>query len=186
MVPSTNAVYQSLIQLSSMGMEFQPQNNVQLISIQTAQTTVLCSAACNQLSPCRTFDYDLVSKRCRLFEGDSTTESIILSSSSTSFVGTVLISSTLYSSIHDQNCQACQEDRYETCSTTTNTCQCPNHTYWNGSICALQLFANETCVLGNTCRSDLNLTCTPDCYGCSPKCLATVFDSKHTIFSYMK
>jgi hypothetical protein len=120
-----------------------------------------------------------------LFEGDSTTGSIISSSSSTSVVGTVRISSTLYSSTYDQPCQACQQDRYEVCSTNTSTCQCPDHTYWNGSVCALQLFENETCGQVNSCRSDLNLSCLTDCYGNSPQCLQSVIYSKNTISSYM-
>jgi hypothetical protein len=163
-----------------MGLEYQPNNNVQLISINSIQTKLLCSAQCNQLTTCRIFNYDTVSKRCRLFEGDLTTGSIILSSSTTSVVGTVQISSNLYSSVYNQSCQFCQQNRYETCSINASTCQCPGHTYWNGSVCALQLFENETCGQLNSCRSDLNLTCTTDCYGYFPKCLASVFDSKNT------
>jgi hypothetical protein len=121
-----------------------------------------------------------------LFEGDSTTGSIISSSSSTSVVGTVRISSTLYSSIYNQPCQACQQNRYEVCSTNTSTCQCPSHTYWNGSVCALQLFENEICGQLNSCRSDLNLSCLTDCYGSfSSKCLQTVLYSKNIISSCM-
>ncbi len=181
-----HSLYQSVMDFGSMGMEFQPNNNIQLISVQTIQTKIRCSTACNQLSTCRIFDYDLVSKRCRLFEGDSTTGSIISSSSSTSVVGTVRISSTLYSSTYNQPCQACQQNRYEVCSTNTNTCQCPDHTYWNGSVCALQLFENETCGQVNSCRSDLNLSCLTDCYGSSsPKCLQSATYSKNTISSYM-
>jgi hypothetical protein len=118
-----------------------------------------------------------------LFEGDSTTGSIISSPSSTSLVGTVRITSTLYSSIHNQSCELCQENRYVVCSINTSTCQCPQHTYWNGSVCTLQLFENDTCEQWDSCRSDLNLTCTPDCYGYSPTCIPTVFDGKHPISS---
>ncbi|CAF0866509.1 unnamed protein product [Rotaria sp. Silwood1] len=165
------------MELTSMGLEYAPNNQIQLIVTETIQTKTLCSAACNQLPSCRIFDYDLISKRCRLFEGDSITGSIISSSSSTSIVGIVRISSNLYLSIHNQFCQACPENRYEVCSTNTNKCQCPVHTYWNGSVCALQLFENDTCTQPDACRSDLNLTCTTDCYGNWPKCLPTVFDN---------
>ncbi|CAF3473197.1 unnamed protein product [Rotaria socialis] len=89
-----------------MGLEYTPINNVQLIATKYIQTKFLCSAACNQESSCRIFDYDLISKRCRLFEGDSTTGSINLSSSPTSIVGVVSISSSIYSSINNQLCQA--------------------------------------------------------------------------------
>jgi hypothetical protein len=121
-----------------------------------------------------------------LFEGDSTTGTIISSSSSTSVVGTVRISSTLYSSTYNQPCQSCQQNRYEVCSINTSTCQCPVHTYWNGLVCALQLFENETCGQVNSCRSDLNLSCLTDCYGSSaPKCLQSIIYSKKIISSYM-
>ncbi len=178
MILPINSIYQSKIKFTSTGREFQPEANIQLISTATIQTQMLCSAACNQQLSCRTIDYDLVSKRCRLFEGDSTTGSIISSSSSTSIVGTVIISSTLYSSTHNESCQSCQQTRYEVCSANTSTCQCPTHTYWNGSVCALQLFVNDACGQSDACRSDLNLTCTADCYGESPKCLPSVISSK--------
>ncbi len=168
-----------------MGLQYQPTNSIQLISIQTAQSKLRCSAACNQLKSCRIFDYDIESKQCRLFEGDSTTGSIISSSSSTSVVGIISISSTLYSSSYNQSCQLCQYSRYETCSSNTSTCQCPSHTYWNGSICALQLFGNDTCEQLNSCRSDLNLSCLTDCYGNSPTCVSSAIYSKNTISSYI-
>jgi hypothetical protein len=187
-------IYESSMKLTSMGFEYQPQNSIQLIATKTIQTKILCSMACNQLTSCRTFDYDLVSQRCRLFEGDSTTGSIISSSSSTSVVGTVYISSNLYSSVHNQPCQICQQNRYVVCSTNTgscqwssntSSCQCPPNTYWNGFVCALQLFLNDSCGPLDVCRSDLNLTCTgANCYGEGGKCLPSNFTSKQTIFSY--
>ena len=173
------------MKISSMGLEYQPKYSMQLISTTIIATKIRCSAACNQLTSCRTFDYDLVSKRCRLFEGDATTGSIIPSTAS-SFVGTVRILSSLYSSTHNQACQTCQQTRYEVCSTNSSTCQCPTHTYWNGSICALQVFQNDTCGQSDACRSDLNLTCTTDCYGNVPKCSPSFFDSKHTVLFCMK
>ena len=177
------AIYRSTLMISSMGIEFQSRNNIQLLSTKTITTATRCSASCNQLSSCRTFDYDSVSKRCRLFEGDSTTGSIIASSSPTSLVGTVRISSTLYSPTHDQPCEACEESRYEVCSTNTNTCQCPSHTYWDGSVCALQLFDNATCAQGDSCRSDLNLTCGTECYGQFTRCVPINSTSKYTSLS---
>ncbi|CAF2813417.1 unnamed protein product [Rotaria sp. Silwood2] len=176
-VSPIDSIYQSNMEFTSMGLEYAPKKNIQLITTNTIQTKLLCAAVCNQLSSCRIFDYDLISKQCRLFEGDSTTGSIISSSSSTSIVGIVRISSTFYSSVHDQYCQACQENRYEVCFTNAGKCQCPVNTYWNGLICALQLFENDTCTQRDACRSDLNLTCTTDCYGYWPKCLPFVFDN---------
>ena len=181
----SNAEYQSRMILSSVGMEFQSQNNIQLLSTKTMQTMTSCALACHQLSSCRTFDYDSVSQRCRLFEGDSTTGSIITSASSTSLVGSILISSTLYLSTHNQPCQACQENRYEICVTNTSTCQCPSHTYWDGSICALQLFGNDQCNFIDSCRSDLDLICLTDCYGVVPKCVPSLAACEYTIFLYV-
>ena len=178
MISSINSIYQSQMSLSPIGMEFEPQNNIQLISQQTIRSKLRCSVACNQLSSCRTFDYDSVSQRCRLFEGDSTTGSIGSSPSPTSIVGTVRISPPLYSSPHNQSCQSCQQTRYEVCSSNTSTCQCPMYSYWNGSLCALQLFENDTCSQWNSCRIDLNLTCPiPDCDGVS-KCTRRLSNSK--------
>jgi len=173
-VSTVDSIYQSNIKFTSSGFEYQPQNTIQLISINTAQTKLRCSAACNQLSSCRIFDYDSVSQRCRLFEGDTTTGSIIPSSSSTSVVGTVRIDSTLYSPIYNQSCQSCQQNRYEVCSANTTTCQCPPHSYWDGSVCALQLFQNDACSQLDMCRSDLNLTCGSNCNGYPPQCLQPV------------
>ena len=184
MILPTHLLYQSIIKFTLSGFEYQPNNNYQLITTNTAQTEMRCSAACNQLSSCRVFDYDTLSKRCRLFEGDSTTGSIISSSSSTSMAGIVQISSNLYSSINNQTCQACQQNRYSTCSTNTSRCQCPDHSYWNGSICTLQRYENETCDQPNGCRSDFNLTCLTDCYGYFPKCLSSSVYSKNICYSY--
>jgi hypothetical protein len=178
LVSPINSMYQSQMTLSSTGLEFNPENSNQLISQTTTQSRTLCAMACNQLLSCRTLDYDSVSKRCRLFQGDSSTGSIISSASPTSVVATVRISAILYSSVHNQPCQACQYDRYEICSTNTSTCQCPTHSYWTGTVCALQLFENATCSRWNSCRKDFNLTCTPDCYGNTPKCSQAYSDSK--------
>ena len=146
----------------------------------------LCDAACNQLVSCRTFDYDSTSKQCRLFEGDSSTGFIVSSSSSsTSFVGTVHISADLYSSVQNLSCQVCELNRYEVCSVQTSTCQCPKDTYWNGCICALQLFINDTGENTIMCRSDLNLTCSFDCSSQSSMCTPSVSTSKYRSFVFL-
>ncbi len=69
-------------------------------------------------------------------------------------------------------------NRYEVCFGNTNTCQCPDHTYWNGSVCALQLFENETGEQLNSCRPDFNLSSLTDCYRPFPKCAQTPFNGK--------
>lgn len=164
------AVYQSYLEFSPSGKEFRPKRTSQSLLNTTTSTEGECSLLCNKWMSCRTFDYDLVSKRCRLFEGDSTTGSIIVSSSSTSFVGTVIINPSIYTSIHNQPCSYCQYNRYEICSKNTSTCQCPSNTYWNGFICALQLFENDTCTREDMCRSSVNLVCSVNCYGAFEKC----------------
>ncbi|CAF1989763.1 unnamed protein product, partial [Rotaria magnacalcarata] len=72
-----HAIYSSTLSLSLQGHEFQSQYDVQLIFNETAQSRLLCSAACNQNPSCRTFDYDSSSHRCRLFEADLTNGAII-------------------------------------------------------------------------------------------------------------
>ena len=169
------SIYQSRVELSSLGYEFQVRNPIQLIVRTTFRSRLLCSAACNQQPSCRTFDYDSISRRCRLFEGDLTTGSIVLSNSATSIVGSVILVPPLFTQSHNQSRQACQEDRYEICLTNTSTCQCRPHTFWNGSICSLQLFDNDSCSQIDACRADLNLTCTTNSCGQLTKCSS----SKH-------
>ncbi|CAF3725867.1 unnamed protein product [Adineta steineri] len=123
---------------------------------------MLCAFACNQQPSCHALDYDSASERCRLFEGDLTTGSIVSSTSATSIVGIVELFPSLFVKTHNQSCETCQDSRYEICSTTTNTCQCRSNSYWDGSICALQLFTNDTCSQIDSCRKDQNLTCVTD------------------------
>ncbi|CAF1454718.1 unnamed protein product [Adineta steineri] len=123
---------------------------------------MLCAFACNQQPSCHALDYDSASKRCRLFEGDLTTGSIVSSTSATSIVGIVELFPSLFVKTHNQSCETCQDSRYEVCSTTTNTCQCRSNSYWDRSICALQLFTNDTCSQIDSCRKDQNLTCVTD------------------------
>ncbi|CAF4889564.1 unnamed protein product [Rotaria socialis] len=166
-----HAIYSSTLSLSLQGHEFKPQYDVQLILNKTAQSLLLCSAACNQNPSCRIFDYDSSSHRCRLFEADLANGAIIAVASQTSIVGSVILSASLYASMYNQSCSACQENRYQTCSLTTNTCQCPGNSYWNGSMCPLQLFANAACSQIDACRSDLNLSCIINSYGEFTQCL---------------
>ncbi|CAM2729692.1 unnamed protein product, partial [Rotaria socialis] len=177
MCSPAHAIYSSRHSLSLQGHEFQPQYGVQLIFNNTAQSLLLCAAACSQNPPCRTFDYDSSSHRCRLFEADLTNGAIIAMASQTSIVGSVILSASLYASMYNQSCSACQENRYQTCSSTTNTCQCPGNSYWNGSMCLLQLFANATCSQIDACRSDLNLSCIINSYGEFTQCLTGMPES---------
>ncbi|UJR38775.1 hypothetical protein I4U23_031440 [Adineta vaga] len=159
------SIYQSTVIFSSLGSEFQSENNLDLFLSKTVSKRILCIALCNQHRLCYTFDFDFISGRCRLFESNLRTGSIIVSSSSSSIVGIIKLTSNLYQSIHDQSCQICEHNRYEICSSIKNTCQCPLHTFWNGSICLLQLYENRTCLQIDGCRKDFNLTCSMDVYG---------------------
>jgi hypothetical protein len=170
-----HSIYQSFVEFSSVGHEFQAQNPIQLLLETTFANQLLCSLACNQEPSCHAFDYDSISGRCRLFEGDLTTGSIVSSVSVDSIVGIVDLFPSLFSPTHNQPCGACLESRYEICSTTTNTCQCKPHTFWEGSICSLQLFNNDTCSQIDSCRADLNLTCMTDSYGQFNQCSSGIY-----------
>jgi hypothetical protein len=163
------------MRLSLLGYEFQPRNHIQLLLETMFQNRVLCSVACNQQSSCRAFDYDSNSGRCRLFESDLTTGSIISSAFVSSIAGIVDLLPSLFAQAHNQSCQACPGSRYEICLTSTNTCQCRPHTFLNGSICSLQLFENDTCYRIDSCRADLNLTCATDCYGQFIHCSSGIY-----------
>ncbi|CAF1389917.1 unnamed protein product [Rotaria magnacalcarata] len=179
-----HAIYSSTLSLSLQGHEFQSQYDVQLIFNETAESLILCSTACNRNPSCRTFDYDSSSRRCRLFEADLTNGAIIAMASQTSIVGSVILSASLYASMYNQSCSACRENRYQTCSSTTNTCQCPGNSYWNGSMCPLQLFENATCSQIDACRSDLNLCCIINSSGEFTQCSIGI--NLFSIFVYEK
>jgi hypothetical protein len=170
-----HSIYDSYMRLSSLGYEFQPQNHIQLSLETMFENRMLCSVACNQQPSCHAFDYDSISGRCRLFEGDLTTGSIISSALVGSIAGIVDLLPSLFAQTHNQLCQPCQESRYEICSADTNTCQCRPHTFWNGSICSLQLFENDTCSQIDSCRADLNLTCATDSYGQFTQCASGMY-----------
>lgn len=171
---ATGTNYQTWLTLSSVGSYFQHRFSIQLLSVANSGSGSQCAFTCSQLSHCRTFDYDPSSKQCRLFEADSTTGAISPSPSPTSIVGFIQIIPDLYSPTHNQPCTACAQSRYEVCSSNTSTCQCPPRTYWNGQICRLQLFENDACTQADACRSDMNLTCSPDCYGEDQRCVPTL------------
>jgi hypothetical protein len=154
----------SIIILSDPGYEFVPINSISLILTSTAVSSLRCGLACNQRIDCRTYDFDLPSGQCRLFEADLTTGSVVASPyKPQSIVGSVQISTDIYSLTYGQPCDQCAQSRYEVCYPNSTSCQCPMHTYWNGTTCAMQLFDNQSCSNADACRSDLNSTCVP-CY----------------------
>ena len=178
-----NGIYSSKFTFSSPGQEFQPEVSNQLIASMTVGSRLLCAAQCNKYISCRTFDYDSSSRRCRVLEADLSTGSIISSASSSSVVAYVTLSMALYASIHDASCSACQENRYQICSVSTNTCQCPLNTFWYSAICALQLFQNATCAQVDACRVDLNLSCERDSNNTFTRCSPGTADATQILFS---
>jgi hypothetical protein len=108
------------------------------------------SLACNRNIQCRTFDYDSSSRVCRLFEGALET-GYTVSAAPTSRVGSVQYLSIFFNAFQ-QPCSQCTEDRYLTC--LNNTCQCPLHSFWNGSQCENQRYENESCLNDEWCRHD--------------------------------
>ncbi len=173
--PSTQD--KSVSDISGMGMDFVPaDSSLPPILTCTTKNILYCSLECNERVDCRTFDYDIDSQQCRLWDCDTTTGSINSSSTKPrSSVGTIRLSSSIYANMNNQSCDKCAQSRYETCDANTNTCQCPLKTFWNGSICSAQLLRNQICSQVNTCRSDLNLTCEPSCdltYRCSTRKLS--------------
>ncbi|CAF1129137.1 unnamed protein product, partial [Rotaria magnacalcarata] len=52
--------------------------------------------------------------------------------------------------------------------------QCPGNSYWNGSMCPLQLFENAACGQIDACRSDLNLSCIINFYGEFTQCSISI------------
>ena len=108
------------------------------------------TVACSLNFQCRTFDHDASSLACRLFEGALETGNVV-SAVPTSRVGSLRYFSTLFTAFR-QPCSQCTENRYLTCS--NNTCQCPMHSFWNGSQCENQRYENASCVNNEWCRND--------------------------------
>ena len=159
------SIYQSYFKRSALGNEYLPQNPIQLLAQDTCQSRLLCAVRCNLQASCRALDYDSISLRCRLFEGDLSTGSIVSSASSTSMVELVIVSRSLFVQGQPHSCQECEESRYEMCAPNGSTCQCRPHTFWNNSTCTLQRLINSTCSQIDGCRADLNLTCVKNFYG---------------------
>ena len=156
---------QSFVTLTDPGMEFIPMNSIALIVTLTTCSVTGCGLQCNQDIACRAFDFDLLSGQCRLFEADLTTGSIVVNLfKPQSYVGIIEVTPATYASTHGQPCTTCAESRYETCdSNSSSICQCLVNTYWDKTICRIQLFENQICSNADACRADFNIMCAP-CY----------------------
>lgn len=156
-VSNTQAI-ESLFALSEMSTEFAPiDEDARLLDIYSFSKDKQCIYACHSNYLCRIFDYDFNSYQCRLFQGDlETTGIIIISNSSISLVGQIKLNSELFSA-YGSPCSACFNNRYLTC--INSICDCPQYTYWTGSMCASQNLRGGQCSNSSQCRADLNDTC---------------------------
>jgi hypothetical protein len=157
---SSSIGWQSFLDMSSLGMEFSPNDEpALLLSDNMIDSIGDCSKTCHTNSFCRIFEFDGQTNRCRLFEGDAgTMGSIISSSSPLSIVGLIQL---FPEQFVDQGlpCSFCSLSRYLTC--ISSTCRCPSRTYFDGSICRSQNIVGGQCINETDCRLDLNLTCLP-------------------------
>ena len=159
-------IYRSSYVFSSPGTQYLPANEqAQFISSAFVNSRKLCAMECNKNVLCRIFDYGVLrSNECRLFEGDvGTLGSIVSSSVSDTVVGTLQMSSSLFSQ-YGQSCSSiCVENRYLICN-ASSVCDCMPHSYWNAStgMCLPQITiegipCERQLVM---CREDIGLMCT--------------------------
>ncbi|CAF1283928.1 unnamed protein product [Adineta ricciae] len=154
----SNAFEPVLFGLSPYGNQFQPADSIELLAVFHNIPSVLrCTLICYKNIQCRTFDYDVNSQQCRLFEGSADTGALI-SSSTTTKVGWVVLNHLLYN-FYNFTSDKCTNDRFLYSDNVSGLCQCIIHTFWNGSICVNQRYSNQGCINDNWCRTDLNLTC---------------------------
>ncbi|CAF1196847.1 unnamed protein product [Adineta steineri] len=152
--------WQSFVDFSSSGVEFSPKDiNAIFLQEMRVDSTYNCARTCHLMALCRTFDFDIASNRCRIFQGDSaTTGSIIPSSSLHSIIGSIALEPIQFTS-YGQPCSLCQDSRYLQC--INSTCQCQPNTYFDGSICRSQKLLGDVCINETDCRIDRNYTCLP-------------------------
>ncbi|CAF4027929.1 unnamed protein product, partial [Adineta steineri] len=155
---STSSNRQSFINLSQLGLEFIPTNeNLLLLLDINADSIIICSTICFSNIYCRTFNFNMQSKRCRLYEGDiDNTGSIINSHSIQSVVGTIKLTADNFID-YGHPCSFCENKPYLICM--NSICQCQSHSFYNGSICQSQKFIGGSCTNDIECRNDINLTC---------------------------
>ena len=144
-LPSMHSqLFESSIELTAFGTAFQPRDVTELLeTYSNIQRLVQCAVRCNQNRQCRTFDYDVSSLVCRLFEGDISTGTVLnISVPSPSRIASIRSNTTKalqqYLS-YNQSWEQCGMgiNRYLQCN--NNACQCPIHTYWTGRLCLNQL-----------------------------------------------
>ncbi|CAF1450480.1 unnamed protein product [Didymodactylos carnosus] len=160
--------FQSFIHLDDLGTSFAPADPIELINTISVSSKIGCAQACNLNSLCRTFDYDTLSKRCRLFEGEITTGKVNKSAAIPSRVSSIAYTQQLYLA-YNQTCDQCQINRYLLC--INQTCHCPPHTYWNAWMCLNQGYNGSLCKNDEWCRTDKHITCSSS--NLCGECMAT-------------
>jgi hypothetical protein len=155
----SNALEPVQFTLSTMGNQFQSANAVELLTTSfNIRTPASCAMLCYQHSLCLTFDFDFNSKQCRLFEGSVDTGTILPAPFSSVVVGWINIDASMYYS-YNATYDKCVNNRFLYSNILTNLCECPIHTFWNGSMCLNQRYTGDVCESDNWCRTDLNIEC---------------------------
>lgn len=154
---TTALIWQSYIGLCNTGLEFFPFDQQALLIAENTKSTLMCAQKCLSIRNCRTFNFDSQTKSCRLYEGDiGSTGSIGASLSAQSICGSLHLDVKDFLH-HGHSCAYCEDSRYLTC--INSSCQCPSHTYFDGTICRSQKINGSGCTGHAECRNDLNLTC---------------------------
>lgn len=150
-------IWQIYFDLSNKGLEFSPFDQQTLLFIDNTKSILFCVQKCFTVINCRSFNFDIQTKYCRLYEGDIDNTGFIISSlSSQSVCGSIKLDSNDFLD-YGRSCSSCENSRYLTC--INSTCQCQYHTYFDGSICRSQKFNGSQCTNDIECRNDMNLTC---------------------------
>lgn len=155
---SSADIWQSAyMDLSNKGFEFSPYDQQALLLFDITQSVSICAQKCFTMTRCRTFNFDLQTKHCRLYEGDQdTTGSVVAALSPESICGSIKLNVKDFLD-YGRSCSYCENNRYLTC--INSTCQCQLHTYFDGSICRSQKLNGSGCTNNIECRNDMNLIC---------------------------
>ncbi|CAF1506503.1 unnamed protein product [Adineta steineri] len=155
---TTTNIWQSIFDVSNLGLEFSPADEQALLLLDTTARSLLnCAQMCEMIARCRTFNYDIQIKHCRLYQGDiDSTGEVVPSVSSQSVCGSIKLIMENFAD-YGGPCSICDGSRYLTCINLT--CQCQPNTFFNGSMCRSQKLIGGGCTSDNQCRNDLNLKC---------------------------
>jgi hypothetical protein len=110
-----STVSQSHFMLSNIGLEFSPFDEGALLLLETNSNSVsICSQKCYMMARCRTFNFDIQTKLCRLYEGDvDCTGLIVPSLSPQSICGSIQLMGNDFAN-YGRPCSCCENSRYLT------------------------------------------------------------------------